>query len=230
MGAAYALATGPPTASALAPLLRAMQAFAATRDTPVSRGALTDETMSPIPQGPDREDVVRRLLERTRAGDGEAYAEIYRMYVRLVHHYLFRRMGASDELEALTNETFLQAYQALRRYEHRSEPQWRGWLLGVARFVLAGERRRDQSTVPVDDREIHDLDGPSPEDAINRADLERGLALLTDEQRDVIRLRFFERLSHAEIGRRLGREAEAVRAMQYRALRRMRGLLEEAPG
>ena len=176
---------------------------------------------------PDREDVLRALLDRTRNGDGEAFAEIYRMYVRLVHYYLHRRLGPSHDLEAVANETFLQAYQSLDGYEHRSEAEWRGWLTTLARRVASRWWSPSHATVSIELAEELPSDGPNPEDAIYRADLERAIGNLTAEQQQVVRMRFFERRSHAEIGQQLKREPDAIRALQYRAVVRLRGLLSE---
>ena len=175
---------------------------------------------------PDREDVLRALLDRTR--NGEAFAEIYRMYVRLVHYYLHRRLGPSHDLEAIANETFLQAYKSLHAYEHRSEAEWRGWLTTLARRVSSWWWPASHATVSIDLAEDLPSDGPNPEDAIYRADLERAIGHLTAEQQQVVRMRFFERRSHAEIGLQLDREPDAIRALQYRAVVRLRGLLAES--
>ena len=51
---------------------------------------------------------------------------------------------------------------------------------------------------------------------------------LTAEQQQVLFLRFFEGLPHEAIAERLGRQANAVRALQFRALNRLRTLLGES--
>ena len=51
---------------------------------------------------------------------------------------------------------------------------------------------------------------------------------LAPAQRDVLVLRFFEELGHAEVARRLGRTEQAVRALQYRALRQLRAKMRAA--
>lgn len=58
------------------------------------------------------------------------------------------------------------------------------------------------------------------------ARIQEAFQRLTIEQQQVISLRFFEELPHGEVAKRMHRTANAVRAIQFRALSRMRNLLE----
>ena len=69
----------------------------------------------------------------------------------------------------------------------------------------------------------------SSESELTPEDLEvirRAIGRLTEEQQQVIFLRFFEQLSHEDVARQLARNANAIRAVQFRALARLRTLLE----
>ena len=64
----------------------------------------------------------------------------------------------------------------------------------------------------------------------DQAELFAALAGLPEEQRLVLILRFLRNMSHAEVGRQIGKSAGAVRALQHRALIRMRELLAAEDG
>jgi RNA polymerase sigma-70 factor (ECF subfamily) len=80
----------------------------------------------------------------------------------------------------------------------------------------------DQHDIPEPTIDAHFLDGADIQTI--RAALDQ----LTEEQKQVIFLRFYEELSHDKVAARLGRSANAVRAVQFRALARLRKLLEAA--
>jgi RNA polymerase sigma factor (sigma-70 family) len=135
--------------------------------------------------------------------------------------------------------------QGIDRFEYRGDPQWRGYLrrlvenkirakadyFGAARRDMRRERSIEtrgraegaRSTEPP-------APSPSPAEILLRAEeigrLEEALAKMAPAERDVIILRVFEGLGHAEIARRLGRPSEnAVHKLYGRALARLAGLL-----
>ncbi len=58
--------------------------------------------------------------------------------------------------------------------------------------------------------------------------LREALLLLSDDQQEVLVLRFLRELPHADVAAQMGKTEPAVRALQYRALRRLRDLLAPA--
>ena len=54
----------------------------------------------------------------------------------------------------------------------------------------------------------------------------RALLRLPDAMREVLTLRFFAGLSHAEVAAQIGKSENNARVMQFRALQQMRGLIE----
>ena len=101
------------------------------------------------------------------------------------------------------------------------------WLLRIAHNRATNEVRRRRA-VPIED--VAEPEDPSPRSA--PADvaeqrwesdrLRQHLLQLSDAHREVLVLRFLHELSHAEIASQLGKREDAVRALQYRALRELR--------
>jgi RNA polymerase sigma-70 factor (ECF subfamily) len=181
------------------------------------------------------------LAQRAQAGDADAFAEIYDRYVDMVHKFVYRRCGDQQVAEDLTSETFLRALKRIGSFT------WQGrdlgaWLVTIARNLVAdhfksGRYRLEQlSPNPgvVPDRQplaLGDRWASVPEttalDYLGNVDLLATLEHLTDEQREVLVLRFQRGLTIVETAREMHRNIGAVKALQYRAVRAMANALPE---
>ncbi len=170
------------------------------------------------------------LLSRARAGDIQALGEIYDLYAPRIYRFLYRRLGDAHLAEDLTSDVFLRALIALHSGTF-ADQGLRAWLFQIARHRLIDHfRRSPPGWVEVWDEHLGDED-----EAVNLAIERIGFAdwlrqvlnCLSPEQKQVILLRFGAGLSAAEVADRLGSSAEAVRAMQYRALTALRRLFRE---
>lgn len=165
-------------------------------------------------------DEVTVLVERAKSNDREAFGDLYRMYhppiYRLASFYLG---NAADDAVA---ETFMRAWAAIPRYQERGRP-FVSWLYAIARHVVADEmngRRRVEPRAEVPDR-------PITTRIDDRMDLSRAMARLPQGQRRLLELKFLLGLTNAEICALSQKTIVAVKAQQWRALRKMRELLQE---
>lgn len=152
--------------------------------------------------------------------------DAYRLHAPAVLGYL-RSQGVPDADDVLS-EAFLQVARSLPRFKGDDE-HLRAWIFTIARNrAIDGHRRRSRRPVIAD--------GPMPDtaaparDAPADPDLVRALALLTDEQREVIALRFVADLPLEDVAAITGRNAGAVKSMQHRALAQLARILEGAAG
>jgi len=162
----------------------------------------------------------RELIERARNGDHAAFAQIYDRYAKPLYRYIYFRVGDADLAEDLQSEVFLRAFESLDRYEDRGWP-FSAWLYRIARdrTIDMLRRRRFRQTVPLESWSGA-CEGPDREVAarLDCEELRRHLCNLTDDQRQVIYLRFMADLSVHEVALRLGRSEGAVKALQHRGL------------
>jgi RNA polymerase sigma-70 factor (ECF subfamily) len=174
----------------------------------------------------------RELVERAQAGDKEAFGELYDRYAPSVQRFVQSRVGNRMLAEDITSDTFLRAMRRISTFT------WQGrdvgsWLITIARnliadhFSAAGTRREVVTEDVSDAAALQLVEGP--EDVVVRAS-ERARVLaamshLGDEQRACVEMRFLRGLSVSETAELLGRNDGAVRALQYRALRTLAGLL-----
>ncbi len=146
------------------------------------------------------------------------------------HAYRYAQMLTHD-LD-LTDEIIAEAF--LRVWRSRASYSDRGpvlaWVFSITRncaFDALRKRREVLALATLDGNDLADPELPvAPLRAADIAEIREALNHLTEEQQQVIFLRFYEELSHDKVAARLGRSSNAVRAVQFRALARLRKLLE----
>jgi len=176
------------------------------------------------------------LLERAREYDQAALSEIYDLYSRKIHSYIYRRLGDVHLAEDLTAEVFLKMLEAAQSRKF-ARTSLSAWLYRIAHNLVVDHfRSQPQSEVePWDERLRAAVDDPTVvvEAKLAQQGLRAALSHLTQEQQQVIVLRFGEGLSAPQVAGVLGKSEGAVRALQHRALgtlRRTMGGKRHEPG
>jgi len=165
------------------------------------------------------------LIEKAATGDKSAFGALYKIYQPRVFRHIFFLVSNHHTAEDLTAQTFLQALEAIHRYEIRNVP-FLAWLLRIAYHLSVNHlRNRSNGTDPLPQRELPN-DQQLPEaiaetsDEARRAqELVRGLK---GDRRRVIVMFFLEDLSLSDIASVLGKSIGAVRALKCRALQDLR--------
>jgi RNA polymerase sigma factor (sigma-70 family) len=157
----------------------------------------------------------------------EAFERLYARYVQPVFRYLCSRVGSVPEAEDITAQTFLAALEGFDRY--RDNGHFAAWLFSIARHKTMDHFRQRHRQASLESAEFI----PSAADPLEQViQTERVAALaaliqsLSEEERDLLRLRFVADLPFSEIGRLLGRREDAVKKALYRLLARLQGQLE----
>ena len=171
-----------------------------------------------------------QLLAAALQFDEVALSELYDRYEAKIYNYIYRRCGEQALAEDLTAQVFLKMLESIR--DNKSwHSSFSGWLYRIAHnLVIDHYRRRDrQPSVNIDDAPptASDLEDPV-ETAQMNTDAERlraAIGRLTDEQSEVVSLRFLEGYSIAEVAAMVGRSEGAIKALQYRAVAALRSLL-----
>jgi RNA polymerase sigma-70 factor (ECF subfamily) len=188
--------------------------------TNVQAAALPLDALSPIPD----------VIDRARNGDRAAFGELYDTHVDSVYRYLLYRVREPSDAEDLTSEVFTRAFANIHRYKWQGK-SFLAWLYTIARNAVTDRRRRDRPTVEIDSAYGLAAEGPTAHDlAVRGEDVEalRGaVKYLTGEQQEVLTLRFVENLSSREVATILGKNEGAIRALQFRALGRLRKILRD---
>jgi RNA polymerase sigma-70 factor (ECF subfamily) len=145
----------------------------------------------------------QELIERCRRGDRHAFEPLFRRYRDQAYGYALGLVGSPDEALDLTQEAFVRAFQALKRF--RPGAPFEPWFFRIVRNLClnAIRRRKTWRMVPWD--AVRDLqsgeDGPSAE--IEKREIQDAVWLaiseLTPDQREIIILKDFQDLSYKEI-------------------------------
>lgn len=178
------------------------------------------------------------LLAAAAAGDADAYTQFFRRHVRPVTLYAVRRCAGPEEVADMVSETFLIGLEAAGRYQPMHDTAL-PWLFGIARRVLARQRRRwvagHRLAAKAAGAAI--LTSPDESDAIVGAidaarqgpRLEQALGALPPTELEVFLLVAYDGLTPSEAGVALDISANAARLRLSRAKRKLRIQLDQAP-
>ena len=185
---------------------------------------------SPEASQPRQQHSEARLIDRAKRGDEQAIGELYRRHVDLIYRYVYARVQDASIAEDLTAEVFVKALEGLPGYEFTGSPI-QAWLYRIAHARTVDYWRRQERRQEVELEDTVAADEPSPPELL---DLEAEwvtamnlVAQLTDDQQDVLILRFVGDLSLSEVAQTLGKTTGAVKALQHRALASLARLQEE---
>lgn len=180
----------------------------------------------------------QELIARTLGGDGAAFGILVERFQRKIYRVAYAIVRDDTEADTITQDTFIQAYTHLARFQGRSELET--WLTRIAinrsrdwlrrrKFVSLfshDDQSDDREYViePVDDRPdaerqfmAHQL----------RAAILRAERTLSSQQKIIFRLRHYENHSLEEIAELLGLRSGTVRAHLFRAIHKVRKELAE---
>jgi RNA polymerase sigma-70 factor, ECF subfamily len=173
------------------------------------------------------------LLERASRADPEALGALYDQYVDRIYNYIYHRVGQADLAEDLTAQVFARMLEAIR--EGRA---WRtsfsGWIYRIAHnLVIDHYRRRGRASfVELEEALPIAADEADPlrkvEARLESEHLRAALAKLTEEQAEVIALRFLDEFSIAEVASMMNKTEGAIKALQYRAVLALRRVMQPA--
>lgn len=171
-------------------------------------------------------------IARAQRGDVVAFSQLVTRHQDRIYRFLVRLTRSPDDARELTQETFLNAYQALARW--RPEARFTTWLFHIARNQSYDWLRRHKRVDFVawgDEQDLGLADpAPTPDATLETVQrlrgLERALARLPTDHREILLLREIEEMSYEEIAEVLGIGLGTVKS---RIARARAGLLEKMP-
>ena len=169
----------------------------------------------------------RPLIERVRKGDQDAARTLYERYFDRIYNYVYARLGRAEDAEDLAIDTMTRSLTRLDQFQDQGVA-FSSWVYKIAHNATIDHYRRhgkvtlvslEQATLPqsADPSEL-------AMEQLSNEDLRVALRALTDEQQQVLILRFFQDLTAAQVAGIMGKSVGAVQALQHRAL----GSLERA--
>ena len=170
----------------------------------------------------ERRSADAALAERAVAREGEAWSRIFELHYRAVFSFVRYRLNGAAEAEDVASQVFEIAYSRADHFDYRGVPI-EGWLIGIARNLV-----RDQIKKVVrrgSETELLETMDFAEDDETESVDLRRDLVLamdaLTEDQQQVLQLRFLLDKSVADTALLMERSEDAVKNLQRRALAAM---------
>ncbi len=162
------------------------------------------------------------LIQRARHGDPDALVALYERHQPSVFTYVYYRVGDQVAAEDLTAEVFARMVKKVGDYTDCGRPIL-AWLYTIARNLIADHYRVRNAVAPVPLEEAL-VAGETGHPAIvaeyhlAQECLAKALRWLTEEQRQLIMLRFVEDREVEEVAAIMGKNERAIRSLQHRAL------------
>jgi RNA polymerase sigma-70 factor (ECF subfamily) len=162
--------------------------------------------------------------------DSYAFAELYERYYPRVYRYTYHRVAHLSDAEDITALVFMKALESLPSYQSRRNT-FAPWLFRIARNAIIDYYRRRRSHSPLDDVAGFRAEGDPASHALSQERHEEMMALLqhlSEDQREVVLLKFAGDLTYAEIAATMKKNEPAVRMLLHRGLRKLKDVMEHA--
>jgi len=185
------------------------------------------ETICLTTQPIDEIDEDQRLVQAAQKNPAD-FKLLYLKWLKPVYRYFYSRVHDEKDVEDLTSQVFLRTYQDLPRY--RNQGSFPAWLFTIAHARAVDFYRKGKKELPL---EQVDLENPEfdplsltikSEEMVHVNHL---ITVLSEDDRELIRLRYAANLSYREIGLILNRKEDTVRKSISRLLDRLSEKLEE---
>lgn len=153
------------------------------------------------------------------------FTKFYQANVERIYRYVFFRTGRHKDIaEDLVADIFMKAFEHFETYDPKISQS--AWIYRIAHNRIANYWRDHKPTVEITDdtmdEELHSE--KDHRDRINALDLERILARLNADERQLITLKHLAGYSYAMMAEILDRSADGVKVATYRAMQKMKSL------
>ena len=169
------------------------------------------------------------LVAGLKANDESAYREVVARFGDPLYGYIYSLTGDHHLSEDILSETYLRMVEKIDTYTFYGAP-FKAWLYRIAHNLAINALKRTNRLVGAEALETAapPVDDPATTIAarLEVDELRTALGTLTDEQQQVVMLRFVAEQSTAEVAQALEKTENAIKQLQFRALRSLGRVLE----
>ncbi|MBK9191064.1 MAG: sigma-70 family RNA polymerase sigma factor [Crocinitomicaceae bacterium] len=162
--------------------------------------------------------------------DPRSFEPLYNKYYEQIFRYIYQRMDDKEMAHDITSQVFLKALNNLSKYEYRGVP-FASWLYRIAKSELYQSFRDEKATrtVNVETESLSDMIDEIEEDLSEetREVLLKAIAELSEEDVQMIEMRYFEKRSFKEIGDILEITENNAKVKAHRIIQKMKKLFNE---
>jgi len=170
-------------------------------------------------------DALHALVGKAKQDEPDAQSRLISLLYTKIYRYIYYRVNQKEDAEDLTNDVFVRMLESLES----QSGSFLAWIYRIAKnrvvdYYRKQDVRSDTSEVG-ETIEYFESDGEPIEKMFMREELQRGIRKLTEDQQEVIILRFIEGYEANEVAEQLDKSPTAVRQLQYRALNQLRKMI-----
>lgn len=180
----------------------------------------------------------RVLLNNYLLGDRSAISELIERHSKRVRNYIGMMVKDDDIADDIFQETFIKAVKVIDEGRYTDSGKFLSWILRIAHNRVLDHFRRQKSSRQVNESEAgYDVIGtlrfaePTTEDEMVHSEMEQTIRdlveLLPDEQREVVRLRYYSKLSFQEIAEQTDVSINTALGRMRYALINLRRMIKE---
>lgn len=175
------------------------------------------------------------LMRLAKEGDSDAFGKLYSEYFTPVFRYVYYMTTDRDASSDITQTVFLKVFQALPKYEERGVSPL-AYFFTVARTTVIDYWKKkkelsvdfsDENAIEAPDKILSLNEIHNQIDSAKMADVAMdAIRRLSDDQREILTLKFIQDFSNKEISELTGKSEVAIRQLQCRALNSLRKILK----
>lgn len=165
-----------------------------------------------------------KIVKMCQAGQLHEFGLLYDKYIRRIYDFIYYKTTHKETAEDLTSQTFIKALGKITTYDS-GKGSFSSWLYQIARNTVIDFYRTKKRTLNIEDiwdlAEAKDVDRDI-DTKMKLKTIEKYLAKLTSEQRDIIIMRVWQEMSYREIAEVLGKSEAACKIAFSRVINKLR--------
>ena len=180
----------------------------------------------------------RALLNNYLSGDRSAISELIERHSQRVRSYIGMMVRNDDIADDIFQETFIKAVKVIDEGRYTDSGKFLSWILRIAHNRVLDHFRREKASRQINETEAgYDMIGslriaePNAEDELVHSEIEQTIRNLIDslpeEQQEVVRLRYFSKLSFQEIANETDVSINTALGRMRYALINLRKMIKE---
>lgn len=164
------------------------------------------------------------LVAQAQSGKSDAFGKLYDAYVKKIYNFIYYKTWHQETAEDITSQTFFKALNAIKKF-NPEKGTFSSWLYQIARNNISDHFRSLKPTITIEDAwDIKDNTDilADTDTKLKLEKIREELAILSNEQREIVILRIWEGLSHKEIAGIMQKEESTVKVAYSRAISKLR--------
>ncbi|MDD4761433.1 MAG: RNA polymerase sigma factor [Candidatus Pacebacteria bacterium] len=174
------------------------------------------------------------LIRQACAGKRDSFGKLYDIHQPKIYRFIILKVGNKEESEDITHQVFLSAWQNIKSFRIKEVP-FSSWLYKIAKNKIIDYYRSKKPVFSIESVDENTLKSSSFPELLTEKSMElekirNAMTKITEEQQDVLIMRFIEDLPIKEVAVTLNKSIGAIKLIQFRAINKLKKILKEENG